>query len=97
MNDPIDVKPVAHERRRSHRHKYAFWSGTALGLLGLTMALGADLTTYGLSTEHMSPSAAGTWGMNHSEALGIAMVVAAFVMFGIAWHLAGERVGVDSH
>lgn len=75
-----EVKVVANKRRRPPRHKIAFWIGMCLGLMGLLTVMVDGLAAVGQ--------------MSHSQALGLTMIIGAFALFGIAWHLAGDHLGV---
>jgi drug/metabolite transporter (DMT)-like permease len=96
MDNNTKVKAVANKRRRPRRHKVAFLIGMCLGMMGLLVVLGADLTAFGQGRGPTFPIAAHIGGMNYSEELGFLMIIGASVMFGIAWHLAGKQVGVDT-
>jgi hypothetical protein len=66
-------------------HKLAFWVGLGLGITGLLIVAGT----------HMSIASV-VEGTTLSQAFGLILLAAAFVMFGIAWHLAGKHLGEGS-
>jgi hypothetical protein len=76
-------------------HMLAFWIGAGMAMTGLLIVARAGLTALGRNNMPSVRTSAAGGGLVASDVFGLALVVASFVMFAIAWHLAGRQAGGD--
>jgi len=82
--------------KKTPRHKLAFRAGLLFGISGVLIAFASGMAVLGRSRPAalvLTPEVAAS---NPSAALGLALMIGAFVLLGIGWYLACKEIGIDA-